>query len=437
MTAVLRMPLVLLMLIYQSVVLALGQIWANKIRAILTTLGILIGVASVSNVIALIDGMRERVIAQFELFGANKLFISPQWRDSDYRNGSWAKMVFSEDCFDEMLRRCPSVKTYARAAGFGALPVAYRGRMAEERVSFVALDAPWHSMEQRGTSAGRPLSELDSEQARPVCVINQRLRDDLKLDRDPAGAIVNVTYFGRLRVVGLLEPPPTIFNGESGTRELMVPYTFATQRYRWPLYYEVVATSASRALVGDAKDEIDFYLRQKRGLRPGEEANFQINTSQRILDEINKTANFMTIVAGGIVAISLLVGGVGIMNIMLVGVSERTREIGLRKAVGARPAAILLQFLVEAVVLCLLGGAMGIGLSYILTATMTDLIPDSLLTVIGGEGLARTAGIRDIVLPMRAISLALGFSIMVGIVFGMFPAIKAALMDPIEALRHD
>ncbi len=183
--------------------------------------------------------------------------------------------------------------------------------------------------------------------------------------------------------------------------------------------------------------EIDFYLRQKRRLRPGEEANFQITTSQRILDEIDKTTAFMTTIAGGIVAVSLLVGGVGIMNIMLVSVSERTREIGLRKAVGARPGAVMMQFLVEAVVLCLIGGAIGVVLGQATTATVASLLPDSLLTAIGGEGLTRTAGVRDIVVPPHAIVLGLGFSASVGLIFGMFPAIKAARLNPIDALRHE
>jgi putative ABC transport system permease protein len=431
------MPLALLLLFHQSVALALREIASNKLRALLTTLGILIGVAAVTSVIALIDGMRERVVAEFESFGANKLFISPHRRESDRRKTSWAKFVFEKDCFDELLERCPSVQSYARAADFGALPMAYRGQIAEQRVRFVGVDPAWHTIDRRGPLNGRPLSDVDTEQARAVCVVNERLRDELKLDRDPTGQIIDVFFFGRLRVVGLLERPVSIFSGDVTAMELMVPYTTATKRYRWPLYYEVTATSASRHLVDDAQAEIDFYLRQKRRLRPGEEANFQITTSRRILEEIDKTAAFMTTIAGGIVAVSLLVGGVGIMNIMLVSVSERTREIGLRKAVGARAGAVMMQFLVEAVVLCLVGGAIGVILGQALTATVASFLPDSLLTAIGGEGLTRTAGVRDIVVPSHAIFLGLGFSAGVGLVFGMFPAIKAARLDPIEALRHE
>ena len=424
-------------LVYQSAALALAQIRTNKARALLTTLGILIGVSAVSSMIALIDGMRERVVAEFESFGANKLFISPHRREGDGRNTSWSTFIFDEDCFDELLQRCPSVRSYSRAAGFGTLPISYRGKRVEERVSFVGVDAEWHAMERRGVLTGRPLSPMDTEQARAVCVINERLRDELKLDLDPTGQVIDVFYFGRMRVVGVLEQPISIFGSNVGTSELLVPYTLASHRHRDPLYYEVAATSVSRELVDDAKAEIDFYLRQKRRLRPGEEANFQITTSQRILAEIDKTAAFMKTIAGGIVGISLLVGGVGIMNIMLVSVSERTREIGLRKAVGARPVTIMTQFLVEAVVLCLIGGALGIVAGQASTTLIASFIPDSVLTVIGGEGLVQTSGIRDIVVPPHAVALSLGFSASVGLIFGMFPAIKAARLDPIDALRHE
>lgn len=426
-----------LVLIYQSVALALAQIRTNKLRALLTTLGILIGVASVSSMAALVDGMKQRVIAEFESFGATKLFISPHRRESDGRSALWEKFVFREDCFDDLMANCPSVKSYSRAAGFGELPMSYRGRSVEERVSFASIDAEWHAMERRGVLTGRPLLPLDVEQARAICVINERLRDELNLDRDPTGQIIDVSFFGRMRVIGVLEQPVNIFSANVGGFEMLVPYTLASRRYPIPLYYDVTATSDSRAVVDDAMAEIDFYLRQKRRLRPGEEADFQITSSQRILEEIDKTAAFITTVAGGIVAVSLLVGGVGIMNIMLVSVAERTREIGLRKAVGARPGTIMTQFLVEAIVLCLIGGAMGVVLGRVSTGVVAALIPESLLAVIGGEGLARTSGIRDIGMPARAIVLSLGFSVSVGLIFGMFPAIKAARLDPIDALRHE
>jgi putative ABC transport system permease protein len=165
-----------------------------------------------------------------------------------------------------------------------------------------------------------------------------------------------------------------------------------------------------------------FFLRQRRHLRLEDPDTFRIEVVQQFIDKFKQIATTMTLVAGGVVGISLIVGGVGIMNIMLVSVSERTREIGLRKAVGARPSAILLQFLVEAVMLCCMGGALGV----LGGAGLTKLIAN-----IPGAHLDRAT------IPGWAIAVSFGFAASVGLIFGMFPAIKAAQLDPIEALRHE
>src|SRR5947199_10367603 len=166
MISVLRLPFALPVLLYQSFVLALSQIWANKVRAVLTTLGILIGVAAVSAVIALIDGMKQRVLAEFEAYGTNKLFIEPQWRKKDVGRGAWAKMCFRMSDFDEFVDHCPSIASFSRDAGFGGLPISYRAQMAEERVDFRAIDPTWHALERRGAELGRGLTPLDNVQAR-------------------------------------------------------------------------------------------------------------------------------------------------------------------------------------------------------------------------------------------------------------------------------
>jgi len=265
------------------------------------------------------------------------------------------------------------------------------------------------------------------------------------MDRDPTGEVVDVFFFGRLLVVGMIDQPVAMMGNNADAGEICVPFTFSTTRYNAPTWYSVTATAKSRENVEEAKAEVEFYMRQKRRLKPVEEANFRVDTAARAVDEINELAGVLTTIAGGIVAISLLVGGIGIMNIMLVSVSERTREIGLRKAVGARPAAICLQFLVEAVVLCLLGGMLGLILGQALTSGVSHFLPtdpnqwtrfDPFDENPTPAAAAATGGL-GFVLPPMAIFVAFTFSAVVGVVFGMFPAIKAAMLDPIEALRHE
>jgi putative ABC transport system permease protein len=436
------------LLIYQSTALALSQIWANKVRGVLTTLGILIGVAAVSAVIALIDGMKNRVLSEFEAYGTNKIFIHPQWRKSDIGRGAWRKVVFRNDAFDEMLERCPSVESFTRDAGYGGMPVAFGAQTAgdDDKLEFHGVDPAWHVIERRGPLAGRGITPLDSQQARRVCVINQTLRDTLHMDRDPTGQIIDVAYFGRMMVVGMIDQPVAMMGGSAELGEVYVPFTYTTWKFNWPTWYSVRAIARSREDVEEAKAEIEFYMRQVRRLKPTEEANFRVETAARAVDEINELAGVLTTVAGGIVAISLLVGGIGIMNIMLVSVSERTREIGLRKAVGARPGAICIQFLVESVVLCLFGGLLGLILGQALTTGVSHFIPtdpnqlkryDPFNEDVMETASRNTSTGLGFILPPAAIAIAFTFSATVGVVFGMFPAVKAAMLDPIEALRHE
>jgi putative ABC transport system permease protein len=420
MTEVLRLPFTFALLIYQSFVLALSQIWANKIRGILTTLGILIGVAAVSAVITLITGMKSRVMSEFEALGTNKIFIEPHWPRSGGRV-SFRQIMFRLSDFDELLEHCPSVANYTKLH-HDRESVTFASNTDDREADILGVDPEWHDIEKRYVTLGRPLSLLDSQQRRPVCLINETVRDKLKMNRDPVGQYLDVDG-NRMLVVGLLEPPAVSMGMQAEMREVIVPFSYSVARDRWP-WYSVVANARSPEVSEDAKAEIEFYLRQKRGIKPARPDTFEVQTAQRMIDQFSRVASMVTMIATGIVGISLLVGGVGIMNIMLVSVSERTREIGLRKAVGARPSAILLQFLVEAVVLCLVGGAIGLAVGQGLTSLVAQFLPPEM------KG-------APMFLPASAVMLAFTFSAGVGLVFGMFPAIKAARLDPIEALRHE
>jgi putative ABC transport system permease protein len=416
------MPLTIALLLYQSVVLAWSQILGNKVRGILTTLGILIGVAAVSAVIALMSGMKTWVLHEFEALGANRIVIIPSFPPSAVSRTSYWKLIFKPRNFDGLLANCPSLARYSRVDEWGDVDLTFRSKVEDTNVSMYGIDPAWHEVEHRGVTIGRTISAMDNALRRPVCLINTVVRDKLEMDRNPVGQYLSVDGM-RVLVVGLLEPAPVAMGLDADRREVAVPFNWLVERDAWPGFV-VFAASVRPEQTADAKAEIEFYMRQVRGVKPGQEDDFTVRTDQRVMEQFDRTSATVTLVAVGIVGISLLVGGIGIMNIMLVSVSERTREIGLRKAVGARPAAILLQFLVEAVVLCLLGGVLGLVAGQALTSSVTALLPPEI-------------DLRRLMIPPSAVALAFAFCATVGLVFGMFPAIKAARLQPIEALRHE
>jgi putative ABC transport system permease protein len=419
---VIRLPFVFLLLIYQSMVLALGQIWANKVRSTLTTIGIVIGIASVTAVVAVLTGLRSNVLSEFESFGTNKIFIYPDWRGARRANIPWQRIQFRPEHFDGLVESCPSVAFLTRMNGlWGNKTVSYGGRV-EANPEVMGIESSWHQIENRKVVLGRQFSLIDNEHARPVCIINTKTQEKLGLPKDPIGETIIVDR-ARYLVVGVIETKAqSSMFGENRTGiEVYLPFQTVRRLRPWSGMH-VIAASRSPDVSEEAQAEIKFFLRKKRAIKPGDPDTFGVEAVQQFVDQFRKISATVTMAATGVVGISLLVGGVGIMNIMLVSVSERTREIGLRKAVGARPSAILLQFLVEAIMLCFLGGLLG---------------------VLGGQGLTSIVGkipdahLENAYIPGWALAMSFGFAGAVGLIFGMFPAIKAARLDPIEALRHE
>jgi len=414
-------PFAFVRFLLQSMRLALGQIWANKARATLTTIGIVIGVASVTAVIAAVTGLKTRVLDQFESFGTNKIYINPSWpRTGPLRNAPWRIIRFVPELFEDLLEHCPSVECFTRLCDYED-PVR-RGEQGIEEVRINGIDPAWHKIENRHVIMGRPFSVIDERHCRQVCLVTPKIRDKLHLDRDCVGQLI-VIGDRSFRIVGMVEErvESSMFGGGGSREEIFIP--FATcwkldENWMW-----VIANSRSPELSEDAQAELRFFLRKKRHLKPADPDTFRLQVIEQFVQKFRQTSMIMTAVAGGIVGISLLVGGVGIMNIMLVSVSERTREIGLRKAVGARPSAILLQFLVEAIMLCLFGGLIGVAIGQLLT--------------LGIANIPHAEFLNKAHIPLWAVGLGFGFSALVGICFGFFPALKAAQLDPIEALRHE
>jgi putative ABC transport system permease protein len=280
----------------------------------------------------------------------------------------------------------------------------------------------WHEIENRSVVMGRPFNSNDEEKALQVCLVNEGAIEELRLDSDPTGDFILLND-RRFLVVGVVETrPASIFDQRNNATEVLIPFSTARKMQPPDFFFFILGQTLSPEVSEEAKAEVKFVLRKMRDLPPGEPDTFEVQAIDQFIEQFQALAAGITAIAGGIVAISLLVGGIGIMNIMLVSVSERTREIGLRKAVGARPDAILMQFLVEAVMLCFAGGFVGLMLAQGLAFGLTQ-IPN--------------AGLEDAAIPMWAVIMAFAFSAAVGIIFGMFPAIKAARLDPIDALRHE
>ncbi len=412
--------MIIVRLIFQTAFLALGQIWANKVRAMLTTLGIIIGVAAVISVVAATDGLQKFVLKEFASVGASKVWIFPRMPEGQRDRYNWRQLRIQMKEVDGMLERCPSL---ARLTPIMELSTSAQSKdVYKPVVSVQAVRPSWHDIEDRSVLQGRQLSSLDEEQRRQVCIINDKAIGELKLDINCVGQ--SVLIGGRkFVVIGVVETKTVspMFGGDEARSEFFIPFRTGLMLRPEPRMF-IVAQTKSPEMYEDAKAEVEFYMRRMRGLKPDEPNTFGVEAIEQIIAQFKKLSTGLAIFLAGIVTISLLVGGIGIMNIMLVSVSERTREIGLRKAVGAKPGIILMQFLVEAVTLCLIGGAVGLAIGQAGVLAM-KLIPKSPM-----------AGAST---PLWAIVLSVGFSATTGVVFGMFPAIKAARLNPIDALRHE
>ncbi|MEM1330733.1 MAG: ABC transporter permease [Planctomycetota bacterium] len=412
--------MIVIRLFIQTVFLALGQIWSNKVRAMLTTLGIIIGVAAVLSVVAGLTGLRGFVLKEFETFGARKVWAWGYVPEDLRTSVSWSDVKLSPYEIRLVKDNAPSIDRVTAMMG-NRYDVSY-GKRLQRGVETTGVWPDWHEIEGRTVIRGRELSRFDDEESRQVCLINEKAIEELNLPEDPTGEYLLVKG-RRFLVIGVLETKQqsAMFGGGDSQSELIIP--FNTQRqlnpYRW---INMMAQLTTPDVADDARAEMRFILRKHRGLDPEDEDTFRIEVLQNAIDQFNGLAAGITAVAGAVVSIALLVGGIGIMNIMLVSVSERTREIGLRKAVGARPGVVLMQFLVEAVTLCVAGGVVGVTLGFGITEIL-KAIPNSPMS--------------EAVVPDWAVYLSFGFCGLVGVVFGMFPAIKAARLNPIDALRHD
>jgi putative ABC transport system permease protein len=397
--------------------IALRALARNKLRAFLTMLGIIIGVGAVIAMVAIGEGAKSTIRAQIASLGTNVLIVLPGSNLQGGVRGGFGNVNTLVDADGKaMTRELPSVSF--------ASPVLRR----QDQV--VAGNLNWGTLLQGVApefqqirdweiGKGRFLHDGDMESAAKVAVIGQTVATQLFGNDDPLDAVIRIRNIP-FRVVGVLLPKGQTSQGTDQDDTVMVPYTTMQKRLMritWVQSIVVKAINAER--VQEAQEQITLLLRQRHRISADREDDFNVRNLSDIAEAASSTARVMSILLGSVAGISLLVGGIGIMNIMLVSVTERTREIGIRMAVGARSRDIMLQFLVEAVVMAATGGCIGI-----------------LLGIGSSEVLRQWAQWPTLVSP-SIVAIAFLFSGAVGVFFGFYPAKKAASLDPIDALRYE
>ncbi|MGA9519859.1 MAG: ABC transporter permease [Myxococcaceae bacterium] len=394
---------------------AIDAIIANKLRSLLTTLGIIIGIAAVIAMMALGEGAKKSIESQLNALGSNVLTIRPGQNMFGGIGRGQAQLTIDDA---EALRAKPVHIRNVAPEMESRLQVELGAKNAN--LSIVGTWQSYFELNNHALALGRLYTDAEDRGRRRVAVLGALAGNQLGVT--DTSSMVGETILVRgvpFEVVGVLKE-----KGGQGfwnpDENIYIPLGTAELRVMGGKNVRSIAIQAvSETAMGDAMAEVDRVLRREHRLRPGVESDFNIRDQAALLSTVQETAQTFSFLLAGVAAISLLVGGIGIMNIMLVSVTERTREIGLRKALGARRGDILRQFLIESLVLCVAGGALGIGLG------------------MGGTWvLQRAAGWQMEISPM-SVALAFGFAAGVGVFFGLWPARRAAMLSPIEALRYE
>jgi len=399
--------------------IALRALARNKMRSALTMLGIVIGVSAVIAMVAVGQGAENQVQAQISSFGTNTVMISagsPARRPGGVRQGFWAVKTLVAEDMHAIEREVPLIRKCAPGT-MSSQQIVFRNQNWFTRVMGTTGDyftvRDWPLL--RGTMFG----DDEVRMAQNVVVLGKTVADLLFVGEDALGQTVRIKD-QPFQVVGILAPKGQSAMGDDQDDRAFIPYTTLQKKLSGQDWVQFLScTAITREASVAAVPQIERLLRERHRIRPGDEDDFSVRTQSEVADLAEQTSRVMTLLLGSIASISLLVGGIGIMNIMLVSVTERTREIGIRMAVGATESDIQRQFLVEAVTLSLLGGTVGI------------------LLGAGASGLISGFLGWPVAVSVEAVIAAALFSAAVGIFFGYYPARTAARLDPIEALRYE
>lgn len=397
--------------------IAIRALQRNALRTLLTMLGIIIGVGAVIAMVSIGNGAKAQVEARIASLGQNVIMVlSGNVTRGGFSMGFGSAGTLTQADFDAVRREVSGVAGASPEVRANA-QVAFGSQNTQVQVTGVGED--YVSVRAWTIASGDNFTDVDVRNANKVCLIGKTTATTLFGDGDPVGQIIRIKN-APFTVVGALAPKGVSGFGNDQDDVIYVPYTSAMKRLSGgTAFRSFVVQAASAEAVPEVQEAITDLLRQRHRIQDGKDDDFLIRTQQEISEAATETSKIMTMLLGSIAGVSLLVGGIGIMNIMLVSVTERTREIGVRLAVGARSGDILLQFLTEAVTLSILGGLIGIGIGL----AISQLVSAKL----GWPTLVSSSSIL----------LSFAFSGAIGIFFGFYPARKAAQLDPIDALRYE
>ncbi len=387
---------------------ALTAIFANRMRSFLTVLGIVIGVTSVILLISLVSGLQTYITSQIEGLGSNLLFVIPG-RIGGARSpgGVQANRLVYQDALNLKNRLSGEAKVSAAIQRNATLKF---GSKNDRGAAVFGVEGNYPEIISLKITDGRFFKQSEDQSSKKVAVIGMTVKDTLFGEGKTLGKIIDVAGLKYI-VIGTLGPRGSVF-GIDFDNSIYVPFSTAQKQFGIDRLNTIYISALNSDEVKVVQDQAINILKRRLS-----EDEFTVQSQEQALSTIGQITNVLTAALGGIAAISLIVGGIGIMNIMLVSVTERTREIGLRKAVGAKSSDIRNQFLIEAMTLSGVGGIIGIILGFIIS-----LIIGSFFTT---------------TIPLWSVALSFGFSMLVGVIFGVAPAIRAARLDPIEALRHE